>query len=61
MLTCDLAFGRNNKHVENLLSFLESLRSPLWYVYNLSYGWNNNYCAHAKLVTLASICFRLNL
>jgi hypothetical protein len=40
MLTYDLAFGMNNKSVENFLSFLESLGSPLGDVYNLSYGWN---------------------
>jgi hypothetical protein len=40
MLTYDLAFGRINKRVENFLSFLESLGSPLWDIYNLSYGWN---------------------
>jgi hypothetical protein len=40
MLSYDLAFGMNNKRVENFLSFLESLGSPLWDVYNLSYGWN---------------------
>jgi hypothetical protein len=40
MLIYELAVGMNNKHVENFLSFLESLGSPLWEVYNLSYGWN---------------------
>jgi hypothetical protein len=40
MLVYDLAFGMNNKSVKNFLSFLESLESPLWDVYKLSYGWN---------------------
>jgi hypothetical protein len=40
MLTYDLAFGMSNKSMENFLSFLESLGSRLWGVYNLSYGWN---------------------
>jgi hypothetical protein len=40
MLTYDLAFGMNNKRVENFLSFPESLGSHLWDVYNLSYGWD---------------------
>jgi hypothetical protein len=40
MLIYELAVGMNNKSVENFLSFLESLGSPLWDVYNLSYGWN---------------------
>jgi hypothetical protein len=38
MLICELGFGMNNKSVENFLSFLESLGSLLWDVYNLSYG-----------------------
>jgi hypothetical protein len=36
MIIYELAFGMNNKSVENFLSFLESLGSPLWDVYNLS-------------------------
>jgi hypothetical protein len=38
MIICELTFGMNNKSVENFLSFLESLGSPLWDIYNLSYG-----------------------
>jgi hypothetical protein len=38
MLIYELAFGLNNKDVDNFLSCLESLGSPLWDVYNLSYG-----------------------
>jgi hypothetical protein len=38
MLICELATGMNNKSVESFLSFLESLGSSLWDVYNLSYG-----------------------
>jgi hypothetical protein len=40
MIIYELAFGMSNKSVENFLIFLESLGSPLWDVYNLSYGWN---------------------
>jgi hypothetical protein len=40
MIIYELAFGMNNKSVEKFLSFLESLRSPSWDVYKLSYGWN---------------------
>jgi hypothetical protein len=40
MLIYELAFGMNNKSVENFLSFLESLGSPFWDVYDLSYDWN---------------------
>jgi hypothetical protein len=36
MIIYELAFGMNNKSVENFLSFLESLGSPLWDAYNLS-------------------------
>jgi hypothetical protein len=38
MIVYDLAFGMNNKGVENFLRFLESLGSPLWDGYNRSYG-----------------------
>jgi hypothetical protein len=40
MITYELAFGTNNKVVDNFLSFLESLGSPLFDVYNFSYDWN---------------------
>jgi hypothetical protein len=38
LLICELAFGMNNKSVENFLSFLESLGSPLFDAYNFSYA-----------------------
>jgi hypothetical protein len=40
MLIYEFGFGMNNYNVVIFLSFLESLGSPLWDVYNLSYGWN---------------------
>jgi hypothetical protein len=38
MLTYELAFGMSNKVEDNFLNFPKSLGSPLWDVYNLSYG-----------------------
>jgi hypothetical protein len=40
MIICKFAFSMNKKSVKSFLSFLDSLGSPLWDVYNLSYVWN---------------------
>jgi hypothetical protein len=42
LLTNESTQGVNNKVVENFLSFVENLGSPLFDAYNSSYDWNNS-------------------
>jgi hypothetical protein len=51
-LNMESCIDDNNKVIDNLISFPESLGSPLFDAYSSSYGWKRDCCAAAQILCM---------